>query len=403
MHIVKRLAAIVCIALASAFATAEPMHVYLTYSAAPETSIDVNVLMPETGRTVDVHYDTKSRDGKPESYANHARADYRQHLIELSDDRAIYAAQIADLKPGTVYYFVAGDEESGFTAERKFRTLPGGDKPFRFVNGGDMGVDGAVVPLLKLAGARDPDFAVIGGDIAYANGLLGNNELWDRWLRNWDQNMVTSDGRMIPIVTAIGNHEINDYVTTDPEIAAPWYMALFGRQGANVYHSLRVGDNAAFYLIDTAHIAPHAGAQAEWLDAELNRFRDVRFNFAAYHVPLYPAHREYEGGDSVAGRTHWAPLFDKYSLTVAFEHHDHVFKRSKPLKGNQVVEHGTVYVGDGCFGRAARTVDPQPRWYNEKEAGIPHFWLVEVSRKRVELEAIDDTGKTVDKFSLPAR
>jgi hypothetical protein len=328
---------------------------------------------------------------------------YHQHLIELSDDRAMYAAQLTGLKPGTVYYFVTGDEESGFTAERKFRTLPGGDKPFRFVDGGDMGTDGLVVPLLQLAAKRDPDFGVIGGDIAYANGLLGNNDLWDRWLTNWDDNMVTTDGRMIPIVTAIGNHEINDYVSTVPEICAPWYTALFGRQAPNVYHSFRVGNNAVFYLLDTGHLVPYSGDQAKWLDAELNHYRDVPFKFASYHVPLYPAHRDYVGGDSVQGRTHWAPLFDKYGLTVAFEHHDHVFKRSKPLKDGKIDPAGTIYVGDGCFGKGSRTVDPKPRWYDEKEQGIAHFWLVSVEKNKLELEAVDHQGTTIDKFSLPSR
>jgi hypothetical protein len=208
---------------------------------------------------------------------------------------------------------------------------------------------------------------------------------------------------MIPMVTAIGNHEINDYVSIVPEICAPWYTALFSRQGPNVYHSLRVGDNAVFFLLDTAHIAPHGGAQAEWLESELKGYGDVPFKLAAYHVPLYPAHREYEGGDSIAGRTHWAPLFDQYHLTVAFEHHDHVFKRSKPLKANQVDETGTVYLGDGCFGRGPRTVEPEPRWYNEKEAAVPHFWLVDVATKKLEFEAIDNDGKSIDKFSLPSR
>ena len=398
-----RLALPFILALTASLAAAEPMHVYLTYSGAPETSIDINVIMPETGRSVEVNFDTQSRDGTPGSYAQHTRAKYFQTLMELSDDRAMYAAQITGLKPGTVYYFVAGDEEDGYSAERTFRTLPGGDKPFRFVNGGDMGVDGAVVPLLKLAGARDPDFGLIGGDIAYANGLLANNRLWDRWLSNWDDHMVTSDGRMVPMVMAIGNHEINDYVSTDPELCAPWYTSLFGRQAANVYWSLRIGDNCVFYLLDTGHLASHAGPQTDWLDAELSRYKDVRFKFAAYHVPLYPTHRPYDGGDSVLGRTHWGPLFDKYELTVGMEHHDHVFKRSKPLRGGQVADGGTIFIGDGCFGREARTVDPQPRWYNEKELSAQHFWVVNVSKRELEFEAIDKDGKSIDRFSLPSR
>jgi hypothetical protein len=208
---------------------------------------------------------------------------------------------------------------------------------------------------------------------------------------------------MIPIVTAIGNHETNDFVSTDLEMQAPWYIGLFGRQGPEIFWSLRVGDNAVFYLLDTGHLVPHAGKQTEWLASELERYKDVPYRFAAYHVPLYPAHRPYEGDYSVRGRTHWAPLFDQYALTVAFEHHDHVFKRSKPLKNGQVAEGGTIYLGDGCFGRGPRTIDPQPRWYNEIEKAVAHFWVVDVARDGLKFQAIDDQGQTIDQFELPKK
>src|SRR5690606_34250849 len=111
---------------------------------------------------------------------------------------------------------------------------------------------------------------------------------------------------------------------------------------------------------------------------QLEANKDVKFKFAAYHVPLYPAHRPYDGAGSKLGRDHWAPLFDEYHLTMAMEHHDHVFKRSQMLKGGKVVKKGgTVYVGDGCFGREPRPVDPKVRWYNQKEQSAAHYWVVD--------------------------
>lgn len=396
---------ITAIVLERSLHAAEPLHTYLTYSGPPETSIDINVVTTERVSAVNVHYDTVSRGGDPAAYTNHQRAEYHRAVVELSDERAIYVAPLTGLKPGTDYYFVTENEENGVSQERKFRTLPGGDKPFRFVNGGDMGADGLVVPLLKLAAKTDPDFGLIGGDLAYENGLLAANRTWDRWLKNWSEYMVTSDGRMVPLVTAIGNHETNDYQSTDLEMQSPWYTAFFGRQGEHVYWTFHVGDNAVFYLLDSGHLIPHAGAQTDWLKAELEKNKGVRHQFAAYHVPLYPAHRAYDGDYSVRGRTHWAPLFDAYQLDIALEHHDHVFKRSKPLKGNQVVKQGegTIYLGDGCFGRAPRTVDPKPRWYNEKELAVGHFWVIDVSKDKLKFEAIDDQGRSIDTFSLPTR
>jgi hypothetical protein len=395
------IAAVVLItALTSACAWAGPKHIYLTYSGAPETSIDINIILHEREGDVDVYFDTKSHGGKVENYAHHVTVPFVPTLMEISDRRALYVAALTGLEPGTDYYFVAGEEEYGMSSERKFRTLPGGDNPIRFVNGGDMGVDGLVIPLLKLAGEQDPDFALVGGDLAYVNGLLAGNETWDKWLENWDKLMVTNDGRMIPIVTAIGNHETNRYETTDKNLKAPWYTSLFGRQGSDIFYTRRFGDNLVIFFLDSGHLVTHE-EQAPWLEQEMAKHQDVKYKFAAYHVPLYPAHREYEGMGSQMGRQHWLPIFDRYGLTVGLEHHDHVFKRTKVLKANQVADSGTVYIGDGCFGRGPRTIDEKPRWYNEKETAVAHFWVVDVEPKGLAFKAIDDKGKTVDQFELP--
>ena len=148
--------------------------------------------------------------------------------------------------------------------ERSFRTLPGGDAPFRFLDGGDMGVTGAVVPLMTLAGKQNPDFAVIGGDIAYVNGLLGGLATWDTWLSQWDQHMVTTDGRMIPIVATIGNHEVNQFKSDDLRMRAPWYTSLFGRQGPEHHHVKRFGTLLALFLLDSGHLVSHE-SQVPWL------------------------------------------------------------------------------------------------------------------------------------------
>jgi hypothetical protein len=103
----------------------------------------------------------------------------------------------------------------------------------------------------------------------------------------------------------------------------------------------------------------------------------------------------------VAGRKYWLPLFDQYHLTASFEHHDHVFKRSKLLKNNAVNLDGTLYVGDGCFGQKPRTVDTAMRWYLEKASSTAHFWLVDVSKVDVHFRAVDADGNVFDDYTLP--
>tara|TARA_R110001592_G_scaffold24159_1_gene93702 strand:- start:653 stop:1867 length:1215 start_codon:yes stop_codon:yes gene_type:complete len=385
----------------SHIAHAAPSHIFLTYSGAPESSVDINIILPRQVDGVFVYYDTADQGDVTEKYTFIVKAHYIPTPMELSDGRVMYVARITDLKPGTDYSFLVDEKKYGASSLRKFRTLPGCTAPLRFVNGGDMGVADYIEPLLTLAAKTDPDFAVIGGDIAYVNGLLGGYANWDSWLKNWDDMMVTTDGRMIPIVTAIGNHETNRYATGDLALNAPWYSSLFGRQGEHVYYSRHFGDNLILFSLDSGHTVPHDGAQAEWLAGEMKANAAVKYKFAAYHIPLYPAHRAYEGSGSAAGRAAWGGLFDEYGLTVGLEHHDHVLKRTKPLRGGEVVEQGTVFIGDGCFGRGAREIDPQPRWYNAVEGSIPHFWVVNVRDSGLSFKAIDFEGITRDEFTLP--
>jgi acid phosphatase type 7 len=389
------------IVFAAGLAQAAPLHVYLTYSDAPETTVDINIIVERPVKSVVLHFDTQEHGDEIEEYGERVNATYYATPMELSDRRSLYVASLSGLTPGTDYHFIVEEEKYGNSTPRKFRTLPGGTAPIRFVNGGDMGVEEFIDPLLTLAGKTDPDFAVIGGDIAYVNGLLGWYNEWDMWLENWDKMMVTTDGRMIPIVTAIGNHEVNRYVTDNVDLKAPWYLSLFGRQGEEVYFSRKFGENMVLLSLDTGHLNRHDGEQATWLEAELKKHRGTKYKVAAYHVPLYPAHRPYDGDWSALGRKHWAPLFDKYGLTLGMEHHDHVLKRTKPIKNGKVANKGTVYIGDGCFGRGAREIDPTPRWYNVLEGSVPHFWVVDVRESGMAFKAIDHEGETRDEFSLP--
>ena len=138
----------------------------------------------------------------------------------------------------------------------------------------------------------------------------------------------------------------------------------------------------------------------------MQRYAEVPYRFAAYHVPLYPGYRSPKGKYSEQGRRHWLPLFDRYHLTTAFEHHDHVLKRSKMLRHNQVDREGTLYLGDGCFGRTPRWVwgprreDRRRRWYLERVERVAHFWRVDVGSRGVAFQAIDKEGRTADEYAL---
>jgi hypothetical protein len=379
-----------------------PFHVCLLLTDAPSASMEVVFQTLSPRAQSEVHFDTTPHGKDPAAYPHRATG-VSETIDGLKDGRCFHHVRLTGLTPGTAYHFIVGDPATGYSEPRVFRTLPEGREPIRFVEGGDMSEGKTEAALLKQAAAKSPMFAVLGGDLAYDNGDLRNIDRWDRWFDNWTRNMITPDGFTVPMLAAIGNHEVNPLgAHSNIKDRAPVFLAVFGSQNKNVpYFTRRIGKDVAFIVLDTDHLTPYAGEQTQWLGKQLEALEEVPVKFAVYHKPLYPGHREFNGDGALEGRENWMPLFEKYHLTTAFEHHDHVFKRTKPLRNDKVDPKGILYLGDGCFGQKPRTVDGKPRWYIERAEGRAHFWLVEVGPDTIHYSAIGVEGGVFDECAQP--
>ena len=393
---IKKLSTILILCLftvALAAAAPGPRHVYLTWQG--DTSTTMTVVF-QTLTPVDdpvVYFGPDSHE-KLSEYPSQTKG---RPTKFPGLNRWVHFVKLTGLEPGQTYYFRAGDSKNGFSTERKFRTMASESEDVRFVTGGDMWIEPATFELMKQAASQSPQFALVGGDMAYADGKTSHVNFWDKWLDGWDKYMVTPQGYMIPMILAVGNHETRGGFAGKPE-DAPYFYNFF-KQDARGYFSRRLGPDIIVYVLDSGHTNPQGGAQAQWLAKEMERTQNIKNRFALYHVPLYPSYpgvfnNPYESG----GRKHWGPLFDKYRLKAGFENHYHTFKRTKPLRGNKVDPAGTVYLGDGCWGRPPRKVKAQLDWYEAKTASRRHVWLVDVSGDKVHYRAMDPHGKIFDEY-----
>jgi acid phosphatase type 7 len=384
---------------------AAPRHVYLTWQGDPTTSITVNLhtIVPGEGAPgAMVHYDTLAHGGQDwQAYAFHASGT-QQRLVDLAD-RVVHRVQLTDLQPDRVYWFVAGDS-TGLTAERAFRTIPDTAGRLRFIAAGDMGVAEPSRRLQAVAAAQEPRFALLGGDLAYTNGDWRLAHIWDMWLDNWQELMVTPSGLTVPMVSAIGNHEVAGGYNGTPD-KAPIYLQYLAQDDERSYFVRRVGPRLVIFLLDSGHLTKHAGAQTEWLTQQLTAHAAVPVRLATYHVPLFPGFRLPSGRYSRAGRKHWQPLFDRYGLMAAFENHDHIFKRTHPIRGDSIDPQGTIYLGDGSFGRGPRVIDgPRQthlhrRWYLDKLRAEGHIWRVDIEADSVVFAAVNRDGDVFDRVT----
>ena len=103
--------------------------------------------------------------------------------------------------------------------------------------------------------------------------------------------MVDPRGRLIPMISCIGNHEVNGGYKKK-RADAPAYLSLFdGLFKETTYGVLDIGDYLSLVLLDTGHISAVAGEQADWLESALEERQDRQHLIVANHVPAYPSYR----------------------------------------------------------------------------------------------------------------
>jgi hypothetical protein len=364
-----------------------PDTLFLTWQRDPTTTMTVQ-WVGALGETTDttVYYASLGNlrwEAKPAAVRPYPRTDLK-----------IFRAELTGLSPGTDYRFWIGKQSPIY----RFRTMPAkATDTIHFVSGGDCGVN---VHANNIEAARqDPMFVLLGGDLGYDNGTSAATSL--AFLRNYSKHAIGRGGRLLPLIACIGNHEV-DGRYHQPRAKAPFFYALFeGLYPERGFAALDFGDYLSLVLLDTNHTTPIAGEQSEWLEKTLRARKDHPNVFVVNHVPAYPSYRNPEPANGKAGtgadnREHWVPLFEKYRVPVVLEHHDHTFKRTKPLLGGLAHDNGVLYLGDGSWGRLRTPKTPDKLSYLAASGRDYHLSLHRIQgRERFHL-ALDEHGRVRD-------
>lgn len=378
----------------------EPPTVYLTWSGDPTTTVNVNWLGAEPGPpTPFVFFREKGTGGWQQA------AGITKPFPHTG--QTISHVGITGLKPGTTYELLA----SGSWDSETFATLPSKlERPLRFVEGGDAGADDFLLMdrMNRLAGGLDPAFAVIGGDIAYCNGDPAKARRWTRFFQSINRHLRTPDGKLVPLVIAIGNHEVNlsgkdrwaENLPKDPETRrrlSACFQAAFPFPDDPDFGVIDAGDYLSLVILDSDHLTPVAGAQTDWLKRTLEERKGRPNVFPIYHVPAYPSQGEFDHRTSTAIRKHWIPLFESAGVGIAFEHHNHTFKVTRPIRDGKVDPEGIVYLGDGAWGvKPRQTHSVEDTWYLEKAGSLNHIHEVTLEPGRRTVTSISIDGEILN-------
>ncbi len=334
---------------------------------------------------------------------------YEAHSLPFPENNPyiVHAVSLQNLLPASEYSF----RIEGTEVQHTFLTAPEKlTSPVTFVIGDDCNqTDTYFKETTSEACKAHPLFTVIGGDLAYATPSKKSKpedcDRWIKWLVTWYQEMqVKNDpskpSRLVPLLVAIGNHEVKGRYGQSAESASFFYTLFRYPYLTKGYYTLRFGDYLSLYILDSGHTAPVSGDQKSWLQDEMKKDSLMYHKIASYHVPAYPSVRYYRNNLSSQIRRHWIPIFDKERLHLAFEHHDHSYKRTFPLKDNKLHPRGVVYIGDGSWGAKERLPKKANRTtYLATTAKVRQFCKVVLSYEKRDVIALSSQGSQVDQYS----
>lgn len=352
---------------------------------------------PTTTMTIQWHSDLEEDavhcEGPDGQTATHNGA----HHLFPGEEIFIHTVTLEGLEPDTEYRFQINEEVDSYT----FRTAPTQlSAPLRFVIGGDLYRSPKLFRKMgKTVVAQGPLFAVLGGDLAYAidrarNLFSSPSRRWRQFLADWKETLVAANNRLIPMLIVSGNH---DLAPDDYEL----FFSLFAFPKKELYRAVDFGSYLSLILLDTGHFQPIEGRQTVWLEKALASRKSIPYLFAIYHEGAYPSFYSFQAPNPKKIRANWCPLFDKYGLQAAFEHHSHTYKKTFPMKAGSIDPNGTFYFGDGCWGVPPRK--PSENWYLEKRARKNNVYLVELSSDSASIQAIALNGETLDTTTIQSQ
>jgi acid phosphatase type 7 len=306
-----------------------------------------------------------------------------------TDFGIIHEATATGLQSGTRYYYRCGSDDGGWSETYAFRTMPA-TGPISFAVLGDTQNNRSIRRSIAAA-IRDsrPLFIIHCGDLTNTGG---SKKLWSEWFE--DMGGLIAE---IPIMPVMGNHD--NYCVKVNGLCGNMFEQFAlpdnGIKGSGEYwYSFDVA-GMHFIMLNSENDAgiKTGSKQYEWLENDLEKNKAALWKIAVMHKPPFSMGFHDDNKDV---QMHWVPLFDRYGVDVVFSGHEHIYERTKPLKGLNPDEKGTVYIiaGSGgafvygCKGNASET---KRRLY-EKCEGISGFVLVDASNSGMKISMISVKG-----------
>ncbi|MBM4357829.1 MAG: metallophosphoesterase family protein [Deltaproteobacteria bacterium] len=325
----------------------------------------------------------------------------------------VHEAHACGLKPGTQYFYKVGGP-GAWSVVHSVTTGPvvGSSEAMRFAVLGDSRNDPSVFAKIEEAlAAKAPDLQIFTGD-AVATGAVQTQ--WNSWFESTSGSFkVETTLASAPFMPVNGNHE-SLAVNYPAQFVMPQHVAPGEKAQGEEYYSFEYGNAHFIALNDTPESGALAGtAQFEWLKADLAAVdrKKTPWLFVMHHRSTYSCGNH---GSDLDLRKAWQPLFDQYQVDVVFSGHDHMYERSKPIrglsgstgklaqsgpKGTPVKGSGTLYLVTGGAGAPLYNVgnDCDHTYVTEKTR---NYVVVDLAGTKIQVKAYRLDGSLIDDFEF---
>lgn len=278
-------------------------------------------------------------------------ATYSSDNVYVHRDQYCHKVTVSDLEPGTEYTYRVGDKSENLWSDAGTFVTDDGDDQFSFITIADVQASSdenfaEAAKTIKGAMATLPEseFTANLGD--FVNDCT--NEEWDWYFKNFAcSNMATT------LAPAAGNHDGN--ITNKLNINV--FNSMFNLSNEDtesnvnwvngVYYSFDYG-NAHFAVLNTNDMYPMSQSQRNWLINDMSS-SDADWKFVLMHRAMYSEGKNINKPDTIIMRNVLGELFAELDIDLVYAGHDHVYYRSHPVIGDEVVKDVT-YVTENYKG-----------------------------------------------------
>jgi len=327
----------------------------LSWTSNPQSELSIGFEPEGDSNENHVVYDIVShKDEDPRlAYVHSLRA----RDTKLEDECSYYSsskfryvsAGLSGLKASTKYYFRTYSAGS-YSEEMYFVTGPNDGESFKLLSGGDSRSDRKqrvrMNRQMKQLVEEDASYIALvhGGDYVYSGKSCTD---WSEWLDD-HQEIITEDGRVLPIVPTFGNHENGGEQLYRRLFPHPDYASKF-------YYNINFG------MLDIVILNSEVSAegdQKEFLRSSLSMLdKRKSFKIVGYHRPAYPAVKR------PASTKCFVPLLEQYNIPLVLESDGHSLKQTCAVRNDRCEVGGVIYVGEGGLGVKQRSAGKSYKWY----------------------------------------